>query len=303
MDERIRLALSQYRYDKALKFLNTSRALLEHGDTDSSANRAYYAVFYAMLAVTALDGFESSKHSGVIAYFNQHYVKTGIFSREISEMIAGASKLRERADYKNFYTTPNEAAEEQIHCAEDVTAMVKPYLESSWRKIKEQLPSAIFTRVSTRQFGPRSVDSKFIIKLLRAAMAAPSACNQQPWEFYITDDKDIIARLSQVSPYARPVANAPFVIVPCWHTENLPAASMVEIDMALATQNILLEAEELGLGAVMIGIAPLPERMEAVAKILNLPENFKAFTIIPVGWPVNKHPQEDRYEPSRIHTL
>ena len=63
------------------------------------------------------------------------------------------------------------------------------------------------------------------------------------------------------------------------------------------------EAEELGLGAVMIGIAPIPERMDAVAEILGLPENFKAFTIIPVGWPLNKRPQEDRYEPARIHTL
>ena len=78
---------------------------------------------------------------------------------------------------------------------------------------------------------------------------------------------------------------------------------MVEIDMAMATQNILLEAEELGFGAVMIGIAPIEERMKAVADILKLPENFKAFTIIPVGYPVNKHPQEDRYEPSKIHTV
>ena len=163
--------------------------------------------------------------------------------------------------------------------------------------------NAIFTRTSTRQFTPQKVDSKYIIKILRAAMAAPSACNQQPWEFYVTDDPEIIARLSQVSPYAGPVKNAPVVIVPCYNTDGLIAAPMVEIDMAMATQNILLEAEELGFGAVMIGIAPIEERMKAVADILKLPENFKAFTIIPVGYPVNKHPQEDRYEPSKIHTV
>ena len=147
--------------------------------------------------------------------------------------------------------------------------------------------NAIFTRTSTRQFTPQKVDSKYIIKILRAAMAAPSACNQQPWEFYVTDDPEIIARLSQVSPYAGPVKNAPVVIVPCYNTDGLIAAPMVEIDMAMATQNILLEAEELGFGAVMIGIAPIEERMKAVADILKLPENFKAFTIIPVGYPVN----------------
>ena len=163
--------------------------------------------------------------------------------------------------------------------------------------------SAIFTRTSTRKFKPDKVESKYIIKILRAAMAAPSACNQQPWEFYVTDDPEIITRLSQVSPYAGPVKNAPVVIVPCYHADGLIAEPMVEIDMAMATENILLEAEELGLGAVMIGIAPLEERMKAVADVLKLPENFKAFTIIPIGYPVNKHPQEDRYEPSRVHTL
>ena len=163
--------------------------------------------------------------------------------------------------------------------------------------------NAIFTRTSTRQFESRPVESKYIIKILRAAMAAPSAMNQQPWEFYVITDKDIISRLSQVSPYSKPAANAPVVIVPCWNTDNLKAPLMVQIDMSLAVENILLEAAYLGLGAVMLGIAPIPELMQAVAEILKLPENFKPFTIIPVGYPVNKHPQEDRYEPSRIHTL
>ena len=163
--------------------------------------------------------------------------------------------------------------------------------------------NAIFTRTSTRNFESRPVESKYIIKILRAAMAAPSAMNQQPWEFWVITDKDTIARLSQVSPYAKPAANAPVVIVPCWNTEYLKVPMMVQIDMAIATENILLEAEELGLGAVMLGIAPDTERMNAVAEILNLPENFKPFTIIPVGWPVNKRPQDDRYEPAKIHTL
>ena len=169
---------------------------------------------------------------------------------------------------------------------------------------KEELKmNAIFTRVSTRQFKPRKVESKYIIKILRAAMAAPSACNQQPWEFWVTDDPEIIARLSQVSPYAAPVKNAPVVIVPCYRTDTLIAAPMVEIDMAMSTQNILLEAEELGLGAVMIGIAPIEERMKSVKEILKLPENIRAFTIVPIGYPVNKTQQEDRYEPSKVHTL
>ncbi|MBQ6772441.1 MAG: nitroreductase family protein [Synergistaceae bacterium] len=161
----------------------------------------------------------------------------------------------------------------------------------------------IFTRVSTRQFESRNVESKYIIKILRAAMAAPTATNQQEWEFYITEDREIISRLSQVTPYAKPAANAPVVIVPCYDVNALKVPEMADIDMAIACENILLEAEALGLGAVMLGIAPFEDRMQEVSQILKLPENFRAFMIIPVGYPVNKHPQEDRYEPSKIHVI
>ena len=163
--------------------------------------------------------------------------------------------------------------------------------------------NAIFTRTSTRQFEPRKVENKYIIKLIRAAMAAPSAMNQQPWEFYITEDKEILSRLAKSTPYASPAGNATAAIIPCYYAEGLPAPQMVLIDMAIAAENILLEAETLGLGAVMLGIAPHEDRMKAVAEILNIPDTLKVFTVIPVGYPLNKHEQEDRYEPSRVHTI
>ena len=162
--------------------------------------------------------------------------------------------------------------------------------------------NAIFNRVSVRQFEDKEVPNGLIVKILRAAMAAPSAVNQQPWEFYVTTDKEIIAKLSQVTPYTTPAKNAPVVIIPCYRN-NLAVPEMAQIDMAIATENILLEVEELGLGAVMLGIAPFEDRMKAVEKILNLPENFRAFTLIPVGYPKNKHSQEDRYEPSKNHVI
>ncbi|MBQ6737979.1 MAG: nitroreductase family protein, partial [Synergistaceae bacterium] len=115
--------------------------------------------------------------------------------------------------------------------------------------------NAIFNRVSVRQFEDKPVENGLIVKILRAAMAAPSAVNQQPWEFYVTTDKKIISQLSEVTPYATPAKNAPVVIIPCYRTDNLAAPMMVQIDMAIATENILLEVEELGLGAVMLGIA------------------------------------------------
>ena len=165
------------------------------------------------------------------------------------------------------------------------------------------MSSAIFNRVSVRQFEDKEVPNGLIVKILRAAMAAPSAMDQQAWEFYVTTNRELISKLAAVTPYATPAKNAPVVIIPCYRTENLPAPEMVQIDLAMSTENILLEAEELGLGAVMLGIAPVEDRMKAVEEILNLPENFRAFTLIPVGYPKNKHAQEDRYEPSKIHVI
>ncbi len=302
----MRVDYSKYRLDSAKDCLKAAKFCFSTDDLNFALNRSYYAIFHALRAVTILDKFDSKKHKGVISYFNRCYVGTGIFPRDTSKLIESAFNLRGCADYEDFYLASRRDAQNQIDSAEKIITMIEPYLVQRWAEIikEEKLPmNAIFTRTSTRNFEPRPVESKYIIKILRAAMAAPSAMNQQPWEFWVTDDKDIITRLAQVSPYAKPAANAPVVIVPCWNTENLKVPVMAQIDMALATENILLEAEDLGLGAVMLGIAPDTERMNAVAEILKLPENFKAFTIIPIGWPVNKRPQDDRYEPAKIHTL
>ena len=161
----------------------------------------------------------------------------------------------------------------------------------------------IFTRVSTRNFKADNVENKFIVKILRAAMASPSAANQQPWEFFVIRNKNLIEKLGNITPFSKPAGKAPVIIIPCYRKNNLLVPEMVLIDMAICSENILLEAEALNLGAVMIGIAPFNDRMKDVAKIINLPENLEPFMLIPVGYPVNKHPQEDRYEPSKIHEI
>ena len=101
---------------------------LEHGRYKNTLNRAYYAVFYALRAVNALDCFDSSKHSGVIAHFNQNYVKTGIFPKEISKIIKLASEQREQADYLDFFIAFREEAEKQIERAENLVGVVREYL-------------------------------------------------------------------------------------------------------------------------------------------------------------------------------
>lgn len=91
--------LSAHRFGRAKEELQTAELLLKNANFRSSINRSYYSIFHAIRAVNALDGFDSSKHSGVIAHFNQEYVKTGVFEKGASKIIRNASELREQADY------------------------------------------------------------------------------------------------------------------------------------------------------------------------------------------------------------
>ena len=91
--------LSKYRFQNATEDLEASELLLNEGRVRQSVNRSYYAIFHSLRAITALDQFDSRKHSGIIAYFNRTYVKAGVFDKEISRIIDSAFRLREKADY------------------------------------------------------------------------------------------------------------------------------------------------------------------------------------------------------------
>lgn len=162
---------------------------------------------------------------------------------------------------------------------------------------------SIFIRTSVRDFEDRVVEPHKIEKLLRAAMAAPSAVNQQPWEFYVVQNPVKLQEIAAASPYAGSVLKAPAAIVPCYDKKRLAAVEYADIDMSAACENILLEAVQQGLGAVWLGIAPIRERMDKVAAAICLPENLAAFAIIPFGYPVGKKAQQDRYDTSRVHYI
>ena len=158
----------------------------------------------------------------------------------------------------------------------------------------------IFHRTSIRKYQDKPVEDEKIEKMLQAAMAAPSAGNQQPWEFYVVKDKTILKELSQTSPYATCAASAPLAFVACYRI-NCTMPEYAQIDMSASVENLLLEADALELGAVWLGIAPLNERMEAVRNVLDIPEDLDAFAIIPCGYPESIHPQQDRFDKQRIH--
>lgn len=121
--------LSAHRFKRAKEELSTAELLLYNTNFRSSINRSYYAIFHAIRAINALDGFDSSKHSGVISHFNQEYVKTGIFQKEASKIIRNASELREQADYEDFYEATQEEAFDVFDQASLFIATVEKYLQ------------------------------------------------------------------------------------------------------------------------------------------------------------------------------
>lgn len=160
--------------------------------------------------------------------------------------------------------------------------------------------SSIFKRTSIRKYKSKEVETDKIEQLLRAAMAAPSAGNQQPWEFYVIKNPNTLEALSQCSPYAGCTKDAPLAIVNCYR-KDIRMPDYADIDMSACTENILLEVTELGLGAVWLGIAPLQDRMQTVREIVGIPDHLEPFAIIPIGYPEKEMPQQDRYDENRVH--
>ena len=127
MDEQI-ITLSRYRFETAIEALEDARIMYDKGRYKNTLNRAYYAIFHAIRAVNALDCFDSSKHSGVIAFFNQRYVKEGLVPRELSRVIREASENREKADYLDFFVASKEEAVKQVERATGFVEEIKVFL-------------------------------------------------------------------------------------------------------------------------------------------------------------------------------
>lgn len=127
MEERVK-ELSKYRFETSLENLEDAKLMFENERYKNALNRAYYSIFHAIRSVNTLNGFDSSKHSGVIAFFNQSYVKEGVFDKELSKIIKQAYDYREKADYLDFYIASSEEAGKQIARAEVFKEAIKTYL-------------------------------------------------------------------------------------------------------------------------------------------------------------------------------
>ncbi len=160
---------------------------------------------------------------------------------------------------------------------------------------------AIETRRSVRQYTDGEVAESAVRELLKAGMQAPTAVNRQPCHFIVVREGCLRAALAEGLPYAKMAAHAPVVIVVCADARDEPSEGLLVEDASAATQNILLAAHGMGLGAVWATLYPYPERMEWARKTLGIPETILPLALVPVGWPAHAPKPEDRFRADRVH--
>lgn len=160
---------------------------------------------------------------------------------------------------------------------------------------------ALFKRRSIRKYTDQKVKAEVIDYLLKAAMAAPSAKNRQPWEFVIIDDRTILDAIPRFHPNAQMLYGAPVAIVVCGNMDRTEGGESWIQDCSAATQNILLEITSLGLGGVWCGVYPKEEIVQALRELLRVPQNIVPFSIVSLGHPAEEKGPSDRFDSSRVH--
>ncbi|MHC1712156.1 MAG: nitroreductase family protein [Solidesulfovibrio sp.] len=162
---------------------------------------------------------------------------------------------------------------------------------------------AIHTRRSIRSFTAEPVSEADMETVLRAAMAAPSAGNAQPWHFVVIHDRAILDAIPAIHAHAAMVKSAPVAIAVAAELalEKYPGFGYWTLDCSAAVENLMLAARGLGLGTVWCGIYPRPERMEGLAKLLQFPEGVSAHALVVMGHPAQEFKRIERFNPERIH--
>jgi len=170
--------------------------------------------------------------------------------------------------------------------------------------MKNEVFNTIKTRVSVRQFTGEPLSQAQVDTLLQAAMSAPSAINRQPWAFIVVNDAALLAQLGEQLPYSRCQNNAPCAIIPCGDLTKAIEGEGRDFwihDVSAATENLLLAAHSMGLGAVWTGVYPGADRVKTVRAILNLPDYIVPLCVVPVGYPAEQPEVKDKYKTENIH--
>jgi nitroreductase len=163
----------------------------------------------------------------------------------------------------------------------------------------EDILDVMYARQSVREFADEAVSDEQIEAMLRAAMAAPSVQDFQPWHFVTVRQRKMLDRLAQVHKYATILEDAPLAVVVCGDTE-ISERYWVE-DTCVATQNVLLAATALGMGGVWISLYPKKKHQRYVRDLLDIPERIGVLCILALGRPAEKKIAKAKYNPKRVH--
>lgn len=163
----------------------------------------------------------------------------------------------------------------------------------------KELIRAIFARRSIRKYTAEFVSEKNVRTMLKAAMAAPSASNRKPWHFIVVTDRQILDNLARAHPYGKMLLKAPLCVTVCGDKTVSPRYWVQ--DCSAATENLLLAATALGLGAVWLGVHPREERVNPIRKVLNIPENIVPLNLISIGHPAEEKEPRTQYDELRVH--
>lgn len=161
----------------------------------------------------------------------------------------------------------------------------------------------IATRTSVRDYEARPVEKEKIEKMLRAAMAAPTAMNKQPWHFVVVDQRNVLDALAGANPYAKMLKKAPLAIVVCGNTDKMIEGGGRDFwiqDASAATENLLLAAHAMGLGAVWTGAYPSEERCISISKVLSLSDNLIPLNMIVVGYPAEQPQPKQKFKEENV---
>ena len=159
----------------------------------------------------------------------------------------------------------------------------------------------IHARRSIRKYTAEAVSAADVTELLEAAMAAPSAGNQQPWHFIVIRERGVLNAIPGFHPHAAMALQAPVGILVCGDQTLEKHPGYWVQDCAAATENLLLAVAAKGLGAVWCGVHPNADRVEGFTRLLGIPSHITPFAFVPIGHPGESKPPARRYNPERVH--
>jgi nitroreductase len=159
----------------------------------------------------------------------------------------------------------------------------------------------IINRRSIRKFINENIELQRVEEILKAAMYAPTARNQQTFEFIVINNRQKLDELSEIHPYAKMLKTAPLAILVCHNQTKVKSDGFWIQDLAAVTQNILLQSYSIGLGSVWLGVYPRDDRENGIKKYFNLPDEIIPFSLVALGYADENPETTERYDHKKIH--